>query len=228
MMVAGSNILTKPQLESRLNSLDTWAAIFTFLVVVGVGGELITHIFSSRANKALINLQNDEEKTLQAEVARLGNATAEANKAMAQANERANQMELQTEELRNQNLELQRRINPRFLTTVEQQTIFDSISPFKGHPAIITRLGDGEAGPYGDSIIGVFQKAGWIIQINQDAYYSPPTYGLLCRISPHPDKAVEEVLAAFKKAKLDVTIQQVPAAQQDSWLDILVGLKPIN
>jgi hypothetical protein len=38
---------------------------------------------------------------------------------------------------------------------------------------------------------------------------------------------VKALLEAFKKAKIDLILQEVPAAQQDSWVDILVGLKPI-
>ncbi len=190
------------------------------MVVIGVGGELITHVFSSRANQTLVRLQSDEERDLQGRV-------AEANKAAAGANEHAKQLEKQTEELRSQNLELQRRISPRFLTTAESEIILDALKAFPGHRASIMRLGDAEAAPCADSFIGLFQQAGWILQVNVAAYYAPPTYGIVCRVAPKPDETVKTILAAFKKAKLDVKIEQVPA-QQDSWLDIFVGLKPPN
>ncbi len=224
----GAEIVDKPGLETFLTSLDHWTALFTLFVVIGVAGELIVHVLYSRASARLIALQITEEQKLRTEITRLGSITAEANKAAAQANERANQMEVQAEELRRQNLEIQRKINPRFLTTAEQQTILDAIRPFHGHQIILTRLGDGEAGPYGDNIIGVFQKAGWTVQVNHVGMYMPPTYGIVCRISTHPDAAVRDLIAAFAKAKIELTIQEVAAASSDSWVDMLVALKPVK
>ncbi|HVS86641.1 MAG TPA: hypothetical protein VHF01_00315 [Candidatus Acidoferrum sp.] len=220
--------MDKPGLEALLTSLDNWAALFIAFVVIGVAGELVVHLLYSRASARLIAFQHAEEQTLQTEMSRLGSITAEANKAAAQANERANQMEVQAEELRRQNLEIQRKINPRFLTTTEQQTILDAIRPFRGHRIILTRLGDGEAGPYGDSIIGIFQKAGWTVQVNNVGMYMPPTYGIVCRVSTHPDAAARDLIAAFAKAKIELTIQHVDAAPEDSWIDMLVGLKPVK
>jgi len=183
------------------------------------------HLLSSRASGRLIAFQNAEEQTLQAEVVRLGSVTAEANRAVAQANERANQMELQTEELRKENLEIQRKINPRFLTASEQKSIIDAITPFRRHQIIITKLGDGEAGPYGDSIIAAFQKAGWRVQVNYVGITSP-TYGVVFRISAHPDIAIKAAFADFQNVGVKTSIQEIPT-QDDSWIDMLVGLKPV-
>jgi len=103
--------MDKPGLEALLTSLDHWAGLFILLVVIGVGGELVVHLLSSRASGRLIALQNAEEQKLKTELSRLGGVTAEANKVAAQANERANEMEVQAEELRRQNLEIQRKAN---------------------------------------------------------------------------------------------------------------------
>jgi hypothetical protein len=167
--------MDKSGLEALLASLDHWAALFIAFVAIGVAGELVVHLLYSRASGRLIALQHTEEQTLHTEITRLGSIIAEANKAAAQANERANQMEVQAEELRRQNLEIQRKINPRFLTRTEQQIIFDTIRPFRGHQIILTRLGDGEAGPNGDSFIEVFQRAGWAVQVNHIGMFMPPT-----------------------------------------------------
>ncbi|HEY2121335.1 MAG TPA: hypothetical protein VGH37_19265 [Candidatus Acidoferrum sp.] len=43
----------KESLEALIAMLDNWAAFFTLLVVVAVGGELIVHVMQSRANKKL-------------------------------------------------------------------------------------------------------------------------------------------------------------------------------
>ena len=220
--------MDKSQLETLLAALDRWTLFFTFLVAAGVTGEFVVHFRYSRASGKLIQLQHEDEQKLRAEVTRLGTASAEANQIAAQANERAKELEVQAEELRRENLELQRKINPRFLTTSEQQTIFNAINTFPGHSIILTRLGDGEAGPYGDSIIAIFQKAGWAVQVNQVGMYTPPPYGIICRVSAHPDAAATGVIAAFTKAKIDITVQHVAAAPSDSWIDMLVGLKPVK
>jgi hypothetical protein len=219
--------LDKSGLEALITTLDNWAAVFTALVVIGVGGELVVHVLSGRASTRLIALQNIEEQKLRVEMGRLGGVTADANKAAAQANERANQMELQAEGLKRENLEIQRKIRPRFLTTAERQTLLDALQPFHGHQVILTRLGDGEAGPFADGIIAVFQKAGWVVQVNQVGMFMPPTYGILCRVSNNPDAAARELIAAFKRARLELTVQHVAAAPSDSWIDMMVALKPV-
>jgi hypothetical protein len=50
----------KEALDALLSVLDNWAALFTLLVVIGVGGELVIHVMQSRANKKLIALQRTE------------------------------------------------------------------------------------------------------------------------------------------------------------------------
>jgi len=79
----------KTELENLLSLLDNWAAFFTLLVVIGVGGELFVHIKYSRTSKRLIAMQHDEEKAREAEIARLGKEAAESGKGIADANARA-------------------------------------------------------------------------------------------------------------------------------------------
>lgn len=81
--------MDKNALENLLSALDGWAAFFTLLVVVGVGGELFVHIKSSRTSKRLIAIQHQEEKEREAEIARLSKEAAEAGKSIADANVRA-------------------------------------------------------------------------------------------------------------------------------------------
>lgn len=88
--------MNKDALEGLISVLDNWAAFFTLLVVIGVGGELVIHIMSGRANKKMIALQRSEALVQEAEIARLKNASAsfefdiaKANKGSADALERA-------------------------------------------------------------------------------------------------------------------------------------------
>jgi hypothetical protein len=43
--------MDKGTLEGLIGALDNWAAFFTLLVVIGVGGELVVHVWQSRASK---------------------------------------------------------------------------------------------------------------------------------------------------------------------------------
>src|SRR5437016_3737447 len=88
--------MDKEALEALIGTLDNWAAFFTLLVVLGVGGELIVHVMQSRASKKLIALQHTEALAQEAEIARLKKDSAlfeldiaTANKGAAAALERA-------------------------------------------------------------------------------------------------------------------------------------------
>ena len=88
--------MSKDALEAALSLLDNWAAFFTLLVVIGVGGELVVHVMQSRANKKLIALQRTEALEQEAEIARMKMESAsfeleiaKANKDSASALERA-------------------------------------------------------------------------------------------------------------------------------------------
>ena len=194
--------MDKAYLEALLSSLAHWTVFFTALVVIGVGGELVEHVLYSRASGQLIALQHAEEKSLQAEITRLGNSTAEANASAAQANERAKQMEMRTEELKRENLEIQRRIANRFLPDTQKSALLESLKPHKGHGIIIARLGYAQAGIYADNIIKLFEQAGSAIQLNQVGTLSPPAYGLRSRVSVHPDPAIQSAIAAGTRRHL--------------------------
>jgi hypothetical protein len=88
--------MNKDALEAFLSVLDNWAALFTLLVVIGVGGELVVHVMQSRANKKLIALQRTEALAQEAEIARMKKESAsfeldiaKANRGSADALERA-------------------------------------------------------------------------------------------------------------------------------------------
>jgi hypothetical protein len=92
--------MDKDALEGFISVLDNWAAFFTLLVVIGVGGELVIHVMSSRANKKLIAFQKNEALVQEAEIARMKKDSAsfeldiaKANKGSADALERASKAE---------------------------------------------------------------------------------------------------------------------------------------
>lgn len=206
----------------KVSNVNTWilgsAALFGFLAaILVIAGWFLGNRASDLERAQLAAFRADADAKI-----------AAADQIAAQANEHAKQLEADTEKLRNENLEIQRRISPRFLTARERDVIFDGIRPFRGHQIILTRLGDGEAGPYGDSIIAVFQQAEWDVQVRSVGVFVPPTYGIICRVSPRTDSAVKALIGSFHKANIGIEVQEVPAAPQDSWVDIMVALKPIS
>src|ERR1039458_2574293 len=98
--------MNKDALGALISALDNWAAFFTLLVVIGVGGELVVHVMSSRANKKVIALQKSESLAQEAEIARLKKDSAsfeldiaKANKGAADANARTAELELEAARL---------------------------------------------------------------------------------------------------------------------------------
>jgi hypothetical protein len=81
--------MDKDALEGIISTLDNWAAFFTLPVVIGVGGELVIHIMSSRANKQLISFQKSEALVQETEIARIKKDSAFFELDIAKANERA-------------------------------------------------------------------------------------------------------------------------------------------
>jgi len=122
----------KSELEAFLSALDHWAAFFILLVVIGVGGELVTHILSSRANKRMITLQREEDQQRQTEIARLNKEAGDARKSAgeaaeraAKAQERATEASRKAEEERVARLKLEAQLAPRRLSG-EQQKIMQA------------------------------------------------------------------------------------------------------
>jgi hypothetical protein len=154
--------MSKEALEALIGTLDSWAAVFTLLVVLGVGGELVIHVLQSRANKKLIALQHTEAISQETEIARLRKeagsygldiakakqgaaealeraAKAEENlgnarKDAAEASERSAEANKIAEGERLERLKIQARLAPRTLSADQQQRIETRLKPFSGTP----------------------------------------------------------------------------------------------
>jgi glycine/D-amino acid oxidase-like deaminating enzyme len=203
----------------KASSINNWilgfAALFGVLAaLLVVAGWFIGARVSALEKNQLAQFRTDAETRI-----------AAANKTAAQANERATQMEAQTEKLRNENLEIQRKLAPRFLTAEERALILDAIRPYRAHRFTMTKLGDAEAGPYCDSIVALFEEAGWVASKSYSGMVAPPPYGVILHVSAHPDAAVRALIDSFRRAGIKITLQEV-VTRDDSLIDILVGLKP--
>jgi hypothetical protein len=199
-IITGANIIDKPGLEARLGSLDNLAAFFTLLVVIGVAGELVVHILSSRASTKLISLQNEE---------------------VARANGRTAQLE-------RENLEIKQKMAWRTLNGDERKTFINSVRG-AGRQVTVVELEDGEAWNYAESLFSALKEAGWMAGKNYRRPYDPGgvPQGVICRISKTADTTVQTVIKALEKAGANPTIEYGNQLQP-GFIEITVGLKPIG
>lgn len=175
--------MNKDALEGLIAVLDNWAAFFTLLVVIGVGGELVVHVISSRTNKKLIALQKSESLIQETEIARLkkdsasfGLDIAKANKGAADANERAAGLEVEALQLRKELLLQGPRAN--LIAGDTRKKLADALKPFAKQPVDVrcsasvimvnsrivqvTPIGDDTAG-LASTLIGVLKEVGWSV-----------------------------------------------------------------
>jgi hypothetical protein len=220
--------MDKGQLETLLTTLDWWTGLFTLLVVIGVGGEFVLHIWSSRASGRLIEIQKTETQRLQAKVADLDTQSAVANKAIAEANQRAKQLELETEKLRNQNLKLQERMEWRTISQSERTKMIEALKHYAGHSVQLTFPNENaEASSYADTFEDMFIAAGWTVQQGfYSAAFATATkkYGVIFRSTPNSDAAVKSLLDVLKEINISIRTEQVGG--DSSFVEIFIGPKP--
>jgi len=217
--------MDKDALEGLIAALDNWAAFFTLLVVIGVGGELAVHLMSSRANKKLSALQNSHALTQEAEIARLRKDStsfeldiAKANKGAADANARAAGLEVEALRLQKQLVLQGAREN--LLTGDNRKKIVEALKRFAGQRvdvrysanAFMVNSAVVTATPLGDDTVGL---ANALVGVMKDAEWSlPPTpllygvqgYGLNVEIVDTASPSTRAAAEALAKALRDVSL----------------------
>jgi hypothetical protein len=182
--------MSKEALEALIAALENWSAVFTLLVVLGVGGELVVHVMQSRANKKLITIQHQESLAQETEIARLQNASASvgleiakanegaataltkaaqaeenlgtARKEAALANERAAEANKIAEGERLARLKIEERLAPRTLSVEQQKRIESKLKPFAGTPYELALNPVPEATDLLAVIAPILRSAGWV------------------------------------------------------------------
>jgi hypothetical protein len=176
----------------------TWALIVTVVSTI-----LVTRYASRIANSTNLKI-------------------AEAKRESALANVRA-------EELAHENLEIKRKMADRFLTDAERKTIVTALSSYRGHHITVAALNEAEAQDYAASIISALTDAGWSVQNNKIWTYAPTKTprGLLCKVGPHPDSAVEALKTVFQSIGITLRVE-IADAQQNSFIELTVGVKNLD
>lgn len=182
--------MPKEALEALIAALENWAAFFTLLVVLGVGGELVVHVMQSRANKKLITIQHQEALAQETEIARLQNTSASARleiakanegaamaltkaaqaeenlgtarKEAALANERAADANKIAEGERLARLKIEEKLAPRTLNDEQRKRIESKLKPFAGTPYELALNPVPEATDLLGVIAPILRSAGWV------------------------------------------------------------------
>ena len=137
--------MDKQALETLIGALDNWAALFTLLVVVGVGGELIVHIMQSRANKKLVALQNAETIAQELEISRLKKDAEGFSLDIARANERSSEANRIAEQERLARLKIEERLAPRRINADQRARLVTGLKPLSGKTvSLFIMIGDPE------------------------------------------------------------------------------------
>jgi hypothetical protein len=162
--------MNKDALEGLISLLDNWTAFFTLLVVIGVGGELVVHVISSRANKKLIALQKSEALAQEAEIARMKKDSAFFELDIAKANKGAAEANRIAEAERLERIKIEERLSGWKLNSEAQKRLTAELKPYAKTPFDLS-INPAEAN-FMETIDAVLLAAGWERQLPKAA--GPP------------------------------------------------------
>lgn len=144
---------------STASAVARWGGAVLAIAILVLGNR--TSVLLARDRKAV---QNEADLKVSASEAKTELAREEAAQAAARAEEakvQASQLVLKTEELRRENLELERAFSPR--TFEDQETVSQALSKFRGMAAAIQYMPDVECKGVADQIARVLKMADWRI-----------------------------------------------------------------
>lgn len=145
------SLVDKSQIESLIGSLDWWTSVFTALVVLGVGGEFVTHVWTSRLSKRLDALHRDELQAHEQAIARLTKETAEANQ--------------RAEEERLARVKIEAQLADRKLLPEQSASIVQQLRKYRGQLITMHVPMSEEPESIGQMILDAMNAAGWVVAI---------------------------------------------------------------
>jgi len=216
--------------------LEDWNTVLQFAsaillgltFAVGAGAIFTGYLIGKRQE---VRIAATEQGTAEAnkKAAEAGEGTAKALAQVAAANERATKLEFEAAQQRERAakaehdlLDLQQRLASRRIAPKEHAALVSALKPHRGAVVEVTKLGDLEAGQFAHDILSVLAEAGWNVQTNFVGTYSPPRYGLICRIndSTPAGKALVAALKSLPTVALEAN-SHLPINAS-----IFVGLRP--
>jgi hypothetical protein len=217
-----------------LSNLNVYLLIFGGLIAIAIA---VVALLSNRKGNELKEAQKNEltialkNKDIQIEAAKAvaEKAKSDAEKAKAtaaEANTKTVSLNLKVEEEARKRAEaelaletLRAKLRGRFLSQGQKEILLQVLKGLPKARITIVTLGDKEAAEYAAQIISAFREAGVIVDTFNIGVLAPPQYGIV--VSPVLN--MSPFSEAFKKAKINFTIGQIPGPQQNG---ILIGLKP--
>ena len=176
------------------------------------------------ANRPLKRMLEHERLELEARVAEAQRGSDEANAQAALAKERAAQANERAEQERLARIRIEERLAGRHISSEDHRKF---VGVLKEHPGTVdfTKIGDLEAGKFADEILRIFQEAKWKVITNYTGTFSPPLYGVDCKVDSTPSgQALAKVLKQLPTASVRV-VNSNPQ-EPDIHGQVVVGLKP--
>jgi hypothetical protein len=219
-------MLDRVHLEALIGRLEVWALIFGALVAIGVVGESVYGIRLWWNNRKLQAMQSAESDSLRAEIAKLGNTTAEANARAAEANQKF-------ESERIARLKLEQRLAPRVISMEQANIIGALLKRFSGQKYVfVTYQDDKEAMEFAGQINTVLsQMAGWTVEQSKGFLAFTLEFNVTASTDPAASDKTRDAAAAMAKAFSSVGIPATSAVTPGSTgepdtIQVRVGKKP--
>jgi len=184
-----------------------WASIIS-LLLLGVN-EVVSHRYSERKDELAAEEQRKEKDRNDLEIARLHNETAIAQRT--------------TEELRRENLELQRAISPRIL---EISAPLFALRKYEGTEVRLSNADDPDAKILAGALMSALRGAGWIVSPAAAAPPPPLSEGVHIEylgeagpahvLSAHREEIAEALKTELKKQDIEANVRRWPQRTADN------------
>jgi hypothetical protein len=154
--------MNKEALEALIETLDKWSLMFTLLVVLGVGGELVVHWIQSKANQRLASLQRAETTAQETTIAKLNKDAADSKSAQQMVEIELAKQQERTARAEKDLLELQEHSKPRRLSEEQKQKLVELLSTQTPITPYISRSMDAPDGhAFAQDFEDVFRRLRW-------------------------------------------------------------------
>jgi hypothetical protein len=210
--------MDREAIVASMESLETWAMVFTFLVAIGVAGEFFVG-FKQRRLSRLLRAAEDDHALAQER------ATAEANARAEEAKELA-------EKERLARVQIEERMRPRALT--HPDLLVSAISAFSDTSQAIFIGCDADQQPIASAIQRtIFQSVHWHLVMNwSEQTRLPPGMTLYVApdATPRDEKVAEALVAGLRAAgatDLEGPALGVPSVQAgaNAKIALMIGAK---
>jgi hypothetical protein len=204
-------MITNPTGKAAIEAADrrndrTFTAYIWVLIVTALVVALFTYLTWDSGNKLQAAIASDTDARI-----------AEANRRIAEADERAESEKLER-------IKIEERLAWRRITPEQHDVMVEILRPYAGTRAMVASLSpaNGESKAFAAAIFEVFKDAGWQVPLVLGNTAPNPPTGVICRIDM--STSAGQALKVAMQGLPDVVFQSVKF--DESLGNIIVGLRP--